>query len=777
MAHVTATKSTGKTLKKEFRPRSPPEKKHQEAFEEFLFSCVSDKQPQSHTLKGEDIQALTIRSEDLKKLHVPKPPKDPQKPVPVTRILVRKTRLANDVRNAVQVVVARPVPLDTVSQPLDYAGPGGPRFDNQGMVLPHSILGSLEDFRSYLEARGETELVRCIPKAEREHLPETSGERQSGAERKSRGLPLGYRDIQSNALQHWCMHMRQRRRQQDVLSGLLHRPMETLLMNQADRFRETQEQRELISQVLPAVHSGHGYRVGSEFWSLPQRFGDEMSGITATLTQTQRRGREPVVHVGQPSSIRQESGNVCAETLRPATRAWDQSVYLQHQRQELSEVLKDVGFNQPEIDGLEVIGSGKPVTFVTVSRSPLLEEEEEKEEQRKMEQEKLDPLAQYDDVLLDALLIPALRFCGQPAHWSGSSTSYQGEVGISARINFEVLTGEKASSSLELHNEGSTAVYYTWQQLPRQHSFAATQAQTTTPQFYFNSSRGVILPGDTQWVEFIFKSAVPGVKSEVWQLNTHPVLLGGASMQVTLRGLALYQDSTADQRLAIERELEKKVAVKVCRSLVYEALRGVRTPERPSSPAELYITEQQEFLRKNPKLQYSYEPVEALKRLWEEVTPGSSWDLSVDTLRQAVLSLPEEETDLESGQDAPTRNSGLAQLNATLLELSKPLLKHIPLTPATIGRQLWRELVDGLASEAMWLRRLLGLPETETWTERETLTPSPPSEYKTKKEEKSEMKGGPAAKEEKRGGSARHKEEKRGAAAKSAKEKSVKGVN
>lgn len=62
----------------------------------------------------------------------------------------------------------------------------------------------------------------------------------------------------------------------------------------------------------------------------------------------------------------------------------------------------------------------------------------------------------------------------------------------------------------------------------------------------------MILPGDTQRLEFIFKSEEPGIETELWQLNTHPVLLEGASMQVTLRGVALYQDKTADQRLFIE---------------------------------------------------------------------------------------------------------------------------------------------------------------------------------------------------------------------------------
>lgn len=29
--------------------------------------------------------------------------------------------------------------------------------------------------------------------------------------------------------------------------------------------------------------------------------------------------------------------------------------------------------------------------------------------------------------------------------------------------------------------------------------------------------------------------------------------------------------------------------------------------------------------------------------------------------------------------------------------------------------QLWRELLDGLASEAQWLRHVLGIPENRNW--------------------------------------------------------------
>lgn len=51
-----------------------------------------------------------------------------------------------------------------------------------------------------------------------------------------------------------------------------------------------------------------GSCVGDEFWSYPQRYGDEMSGIETTLTQREKGRWEPVTHVGQPRRICQESG-------------------------------------------------------------------------------------------------------------------------------------------------------------------------------------------------------------------------------------------------------------------------------------------------------------------------------------------------------------------------------------------------------------------------------------------------------------------------------------
>lgn len=117
------------------------------------------------------------------------------------------------------------------------SGPGGPRFDALGMVLPHSILGNLEDFRKEMEARGETEVSfffflrqfvtcnRCIPTSSSQlvkRIPNVKKQNTfDSGEQKPHSKPRQpyERDHQGHALNHWCYHMVERRRQQNFISS------------------------------------------------------------------------------------------------------------------------------------------------------------------------------------------------------------------------------------------------------------------------------------------------------------------------------------------------------------------------------------------------------------------------------------------------------------------------------------------------------------------------------------------------------------------------------
>lgn len=78
--------------------------------------------------------------------------------------------------------------------------------------------------------------------------------------------------------------------------------------------------------------------------------------------------------------------------------------------------------------------------------------------------------------------------------------------------------------------------------------------------------------------------------SEEWQLDTQPVLNGGAAIRVVLRGVALQDDLNVDKRKFVEKELEGRQARQIVQSIVQEILEGIRSPERPASPVDAYLT-------------------------------------------------------------------------------------------------------------------------------------------------------------------------------------------
>lgn len=63
---------------------------------------------------------------------------------------------------------------------------------------------------------------------------------------------------------------------------------------------------------------------------------------------------------------------------------------------------------------------------------------------------------------------------------------------------------------------------------------------------------GVILPGETKHFTFFFKSLNAGIFRESWEFGTHPTLLGGAVLQVTLHAISLTQDLFMDERKLLE---------------------------------------------------------------------------------------------------------------------------------------------------------------------------------------------------------------------------------
>ncbi|NWI19818.1 MYBPP protein, partial [Crypturellus soui] len=751
------------------------------------------------------------------------------------KFLVRK-RQPKDTQKKTQLTVAYPAIPEASGKPLSFFGRimlhvtpstfsflkpifsdptlafyfvGSGQFgDGHEELLSHHILGSLQEFKREALARGNTQIAEFIEDSPQDIFAVALKEKWGREKKKVEQTP----PLLHKALQNWDRHMGIRKKQEKYLGKILRKPENELLMNISDDYRQIQEERDLIDRSLPALFPGKGYRRGSEFWSQPDRIGDELTGLMMTLTQRERGYPEPVTHVGKPRTVRRETGLKSPKTAT-FRLTWDKSLFLKHRRQELKSILEELDFYEPDLDGLEVIGKGQPFTSVSTQPLPHPTTSEESE--------KLDPFTDYPSAVPESILGPSLDFCGQPARWIDGTASCKDEVGIAARLTFEIVAGERAESSLTVSNDGTTAIWYSWRRLPQQIPIRETKKRIQY--FYFNTRPDVILPGEIRKFSVLFKSEKAGIFSESWEFRTHPLLLGGALLQVSLWGIAVYEDKSADLREKLETDLAAREGAVIVEETLKELLDRVRTPERLPSPVDAYVTEEELFHERNPELHYQHQVVKQLHKLWrqhmevpsafeEEIPSGqkssvedmayeksisealpaqksstqvvlgqnileatssqmlkeeepnqSGWNLSLKDFKEVVAPLPSSSVlrrvpwtlcflshqALQSIPEEEQREEALNQLNKAALELCvEQKQTQLDLLHQTC-LQLWRETVDGLVSCSVMLRCLLGLPEKDPCAD---IIPEEPGE----KEDKITSR-----KEERRSTGSRDKEDKK----------------
>ncbi|XP_070178743.1 MYCBP-associated protein-like isoform X2 [Littorina saxatilis] len=671
--------------------------------------------PSRQIIWDEEIEKLQIKAEELDKIKAPVPPSEPRTPVH-TKLTVRKMKPASELNKPKlrSVMVAKPASPDAQLKPIDMSGYAGPKYDEKGQVISHSILGSYDDFRREAVARGDLLDIPTprIHDASHDEDNRLTVKYEKKRKRTTRETP---RKSEDNALRHWQQKMIERKRQQGYISKLLQKAPEDLVMNQVDNFRTVQEDRYLIDRTIPFLDYGKGYRVGSEFWKQQERFGDELAGVHMTLTQSERGYPAPVEHVGIPNCVREEKGVEWEpEYQNPVHHPWHRSSYLQQRRKQLQPIIGELDPHKPDFAGLQVIGTSDPSGKQEAEKGwdegmeadfDPAQFDHMTEEQKQQIQE--DPFHEYPDVRGPPIFGPSLQFAGQTARWTGDSNSMAGQVGIEARVTLETYTGTRVTSYLEVVNDGTTSVFFDWKKLPKENPFDLIQPEVQ--RFYFNNSSGVVLPGETLRIPFVFKSDCAGVFTEQWLLETSPVLCGGAALALTLRGVALQEDKYQKQREELERDLETKQSMQIVTQLLEDMVGGIRTPVRCRSPVDAYITEEDIFHRHNPGLFYRHEAVMEMKQIHQQLVPEEErdtavWDLCVLDIRDMIMALDE---------DDERKEALLVQLNNIASRLT--FAPQIPVQQKlhNLCYKLLAEAVDSIVGQSTQIRHTMGMTARE----------------------------------------------------------------
>ncbi|NXN17820.1 MYBPP protein, partial [Indicator maculatus] len=531
------------------------------------------------------------------------------------KCLVQKHQ-PKETRRVAQILVAYPAFPKEPREPLTFSGQG--LFgDGCQEILPHHILGNIQEFERKALARGNTQVADFV------EVPHPGGtvvalkeEHEGEKNEKVHQIPL----VEHKALQNWHHNMAIRRTLGKYLGEILQRPENELLMSDSEDYRQTQEEHDHVDRHLPTQLPGKGFRSGSAFWRQPERIGDELTGLTVALPRRERGCAGPLARLQQPHAVQVEAGLKLPKRI-PFHLTQDKSLFLKHQQQEQKSVLEELDPCQPDLDGLDMISKGRPFTSGSAEPFPGSTTSEESEI--------LDSLSDSPNVVPEAVLGPSLDFCGQPARWINCATSCKNEIGLAARLTFEAVAGEKAESSMMVSNDGTAAIWYNWVRLPQQIPSRETKGKRMQ-HFYFDTRPGVILPGETRKFSYLFKSERAGIFSESWGFRTHPLLLGGALLQVTLWGIAVCEDKLADLREKVESDLAAQAVAAMVEKSLKELLVQIRTPERTPSPLGACATEEELFHQKNPmllplftffslsQLHYQHRVAKQLHELWRQ---------------------------------------------------------------------------------------------------------------------------------------------------------------
>ena len=537
------------------------------------------------------LKSLTIQRDYLSEI-ASSLPKPPVHKTTNRRVFVRKLRPVSEPleRPASKTVkVVRPLPQGSVPTgavtslcPPDWRP--GPRYTEAGQLIPHSILGTEEEFCCEAEARDRHVSIQ-LPLGPRGPKPRV---RKTWFEQVPR---------QENALRHWQQRMRDRRRQQEHIATRVDRPAGHLVMNQSDSYIDRQTLRTLLDRAAPYLEYGRGYRAGSEFWNQQERLGDYLTGIRMSLTSTER-GQPPQVQlVGRPDVTKFETGTEFSDALQPPNYPWKQSRYLSTRLQHFEPILSEMNPLDPDLSSLYVIGRGpqarrsEAIQLGSAGSSPESSDGETGEGERNVSH-------------------------GTPGPGLLVQEGYRLGLGVTEPIQLRLLmegsTGELVQARVSLSNTGTSVVYADWKKLPKLNKLNRV-LEGDTQRFYFDLREKVLLPGHAISVPVIFKSAQAGVYWESWELATRPAL---QPLVVTFRGVATTRDKFFQVRQEVERELVASEARVSAEMIVEDILLSIATPPRTPPCYKLDRTHEEKFSRLNPDVEFREDLFRALQTLY-----------------------------------------------------------------------------------------------------------------------------------------------------------------
>ncbi|GAB1863575.1 MYCBP-associated protein [Camponotus japonicus] len=424
---------------------------------------------------------------------------------------------------------------------------------------------------------------------------------------------------------NWRKWLADRKKQNRHIETITGRPQVDQLQSSSERFRAFVEMKNLMEHAaIPVPVIADKYRGGPEFWRTPEFLPDHdachLPKISLIPTRKDLNLPPDLMHVELPDLIAKERD---LTVLKTREESWKRSEYLKTRKLELAEEIALLLPKKPEMAELVVQGHafGKKERLLRIPPITITEPDDEESPE-------------------DANQAVVLKIQDQEFIWRRSFFEPMDTDPISWSLTFTSKIDELVEKEIILENKGTRVIVYHWRDSPTFRSSSLSFERCGNP-FFFNKTKGLILPGQIIKIKVWFRSKIRAVFTEFWRFITEPRL--SPSMFVfRFWGCAIDSRSTelTDHR-AIDEHLDCRIRDSTIRSIVEEIITSVETSEPPEPAYKPLLSQSDLFTSLNPYYYYHPSIVIQLQKMYCDVTNESSstWNLSLDTLRNILLQI------------------------------------------------------------------------------------------------------------------------------------------
>ncbi|KAI8928440.1 MYCBP-associated protein family-domain-containing protein [Entophlyctis helioformis] len=545
-----------------------------------------------------------------------------------------------------------------------------------------------------------------------------------------------YREVrEEHALSNWKRHSVEWNRVEESVAKRSNKPVEELLMTRLGEYRQFVEERDLIEEALLLLEE---HKVN--FWKTGLRIGNDLLGLcfqmprgglrqierlrmsepgwkptAKKLTEYQMARKAELRHVIShldPFYVHGEGGyiEVVGHGVQDDGKDELAKAYMDRLGQRMTSNLReksDALGQHSQMPTLQINAADSPggssihshAQLGDAQQAPAFQDEllhNQRQQQPDQTQDDKQDVGSKQQADQESKAMPGLSLT------SGIHLMFSAK-----RLFFQVTLGEVSSSILTVHNRGTVAVRFEWVPVQRPNPLKVRAVHDGIQRFYLSHTSGVILPGTAYDFPIIFKSASPGLFTELWSLVTSPVMPHQPDLFLTLQGLAIEEDVYMHKRHYIEKMLDKRHAEAVVRQTIELILRNIKTsPKRSDTGVD---PNKGLFERHNKDLHLPFQT--AVFEKMEELADSTyallgiktaCWDRSLSSLYESITRIPQPDV----------RSASIAKLNQLVHQASES--QSIPRTSVlyAICYDIFIDVSGKVADTSESMRKRLGLPLT-----------------------------------------------------------------